>query len=322
MSRKVKSIKEELLKKAREALIAAVQIYNNPAISFKTESFVTLAIIGWTYLMHAYYRSIKLEYRYCTTVNGRNKYDRTKHGAFKRWELERCIDDHKCPLAHECKNNLKFLIGLRHEIEHQMTMNIDEFLSAKLQACAINFDYYICSLFGDKYKISDQLALSIQFSPLTHRQRETLNENSHITTNVRNFVVEFEDALSDKELESPRYAYRVLFTPLLAKRKGQADEVVEFISSDSPIANEVTKSYAVLKETEKQKYLPSEIVKIMQGRGYRKFSMNKHVDLWKSKDAKNPKYSYGVLISKTWYWYEVWLNVVNEYCKVNEEKLK
>ena len=51
--RKVKSVKDELVKKSREAILAAVQIYNSPQITFKAESFITLAIIGWTYLyMH------------------------------------------------------------------------------------------------------------------------------------------------------------------------------------------------------------------------------------------------------------------------------
>ena len=56
--RRVKSVKDELVKKAREAILAAVQIYNSPQITFKAESFITLSIIGWTYLLHAYYRSI------------------------------------------------------------------------------------------------------------------------------------------------------------------------------------------------------------------------------------------------------------------------
>ena len=37
---------------------------------------------------------------------------------------------------------------------------------------------------------------------------------------------------------------------------------------------------------------------------------------------ENQKYSYGVLIAKTWYWYESWLKVVNDYCRDNEEQLK
>ena len=96
---------------------------------------------------------------------------------------------------HQTKTNLRFLIGVRHEIEHQMTDKIDEFLSAKLQACALNFDYYICKLFGDKYNLSKELSLAIQFSPLTPEQRDTLHDNSHITSNVKNFVVDFEDVL-------------------------------------------------------------------------------------------------------------------------------
>ena len=78
--------------------------------------------------------------------------------------------------------------------------------------------------------------MAIQFSPLTPEQRDTLHDNSHITSNVKNFVVDFEDVLSDEALSSSRYAYRVLFVPINAKRKGQADQVVEFIKSDSPLA--------------------------------------------------------------------------------------
>ena len=44
--RRMKSVKIELLKKSREAMLAAVQIYNNPQITFKTESFITLGVIA------------------------------------------------------------------------------------------------------------------------------------------------------------------------------------------------------------------------------------------------------------------------------------
>lgn len=230
--RKVKSVKDELVKKSREAILAAVQIYNSPQITFKAESFITLAIIGWTYLLHAYYRSAKVCYRYYSYEGKRKIFDKTKHGAYKHWELERCINDKKCPLDADTISNLRFLIGVRHEIEHQMTDKIDEFISAKLQACAINFDYYITTLFGEKYGLGKELALAIQFSPLTPEQREFLQDNSRITTNVRNFVVDFENSLPDDSLKNPRYAYRVLFVPINAKREGQADQVVEFLRSD------------------------------------------------------------------------------------------
>ena len=320
--RKVKSVKDELVKKSREAILAAVQIYNSPQITFKAESFITLAIIGWTYLLHAYYRSKKVCYRYYRYDGKKKVFDKTKYGAYKHWELERCLNDKNCPLDADTISNLRFLIGVRHEIEHQMTDKIDEFISAKLQACAINFDFYITTLFGEKYSLGKELALAIQFSPLTPAQRDSMRDNPHITTNVRNFIVDFEENLPDEAIRSSRYAYRVLFVPINAKREGQADQVIEFIRSDSPLAQDLDKTYAVLKETEKPKYLPNKIVSLMQARGYSKFNIRKHTVLWKSKDAKNPKHGYGIEIANSWYWYEKWLQEVISYCQQHEEELK
>ena len=319
--KKTYSIKDELLKKGREAVLAAVQIYNNPNITFKTETFITLSVIGWTYILHAYYRTQGIDYRYYKQQNSRKKYDRTKYGAYKYWELERCLNDDNCPLDAETVSNLRFLIGIRHEIEHQMTDKIDEFLSAKLQACAINFDYYIIKLFGEKYGLNKDLSLAIQFSPITPNQHDALQDNPHVTSNIRNFVVEYESELSDEILKSSRYAYRVLFVPINAKRQGQADQVVEFIKGDSPLAEGVEKTYALIKETEKPKYRPKEIVDLMKSEGYTRFSINKHTDLWKSKDAKNKKFAYGTEVSGTWYWYSSWVDTVRNHCRENKESL-
>ena len=98
-NRRIKSVKTELVKKAREAMLAAVQLYNNPQVTFKAESFITLSVIGWTYLLHAYYRSIGVDYRYYRYAGKRKIYDKTKYGAYKHWELERCLNENDCPLT-------------------------------------------------------------------------------------------------------------------------------------------------------------------------------------------------------------------------------
>ena len=43
-------------------MVSAVQIYNNPLIKFKSEMFITTAIISCTYLMHAYYNRESIDY--------------------------------------------------------------------------------------------------------------------------------------------------------------------------------------------------------------------------------------------------------------------
>ncbi len=318
----VYSIKLELLKKSREAVLAAVSIYNNPQMTFKAETFITLIIIGWTYLMHAYYRNNNIDYRYTKKEGNRKIIDKTKYGAEKHWELETCLNYKKCPLDNETVTNLKFLIGIRHEIEHQMTNRIDEYISAKLQAAAINFDYYITKLFGEKYSINDKLSLAIQFSPLSPEQKDELINNEHIISNVQNFVTEYENMIPEEVLISPRYAYRVLFVPINAKRRGQADKVVEFIKSDSPLAEGIKKEYAIIKETEKNKYLPSQIVNMMNNEGYSGFTMHHHTLLWKNTDSKKPEKHLGVQVANTWYWYDSWVEYVRKHCSENADKYK
>lgn len=43
--------KNELLIKSREAMMSAVQIYNNPQITFKSETFISLSIIAQCHLV-------------------------------------------------------------------------------------------------------------------------------------------------------------------------------------------------------------------------------------------------------------------------------
>lgn len=107
----------------------------------------------------------------------------------------------------------------------------------------------------------------------------------------------------------------MLFVAKTVNHKGQADEVIEFLKSDSPLAQDINKTYAVIKEVERPKYLPSEVVRKMKDEGFPTFTIAKHAELWRELDAKGPSKGYGVQIAKTWYWYEQWVEVVRTHCK-------
>jgi hypothetical protein len=318
-NRKIGSIKTELLIKSREAMLAAVQIFNNPNILFKSESFVVLAIISWTYLIHAYYRSQKIEYRYYEMHGTRKRFDKTKRGAHKYWELERCLDDASCPIENVAKSNLKFLIGLRHEIEHQMTTRIDDYLSARFQACCLNYNHYIKKLFEPKLGIDKHLSFSLQFSSIKEEHANQLKEFKDLPANISAYINGFDSDIPDEEYNDMRYSYRVLYVPKSVNHKGQADRVIEFLSANSPEAERLNKEYVLIKEKEKPKYLPSKVVQLMQEDGYVDFKQHQHTQLWQSKDAKNKDKGFGVQVAKTWYWYQTWLNEVKSHCAENSE---
>jgi hypothetical protein len=317
-NRKVKSVKTELLTKSREAMLSAVQIFNNPNIQFKSESFIVLSNIAWMYLLHAYYREKKIEYRYHDVVNTRKRYHRTKRGAYKYWELERCLNEDKSPIDNITASNLRFLIGLRHEIEHQMTTKIDEYLSARFQSCCLNYNLFIKKLFDSKYAIDKHLSVSLQFSTINEEQTEKLKEFTDLPKNIATYINDFDDKLSDELYNDIRFSYRVLYVPKSANNKGQADKVIEFIPANTPEAEGLNKEYVLIKEKEKQKHLPSKIVALMKMKGFNKFSVHKHTQLWKKLDGKNPSKNYGVSVEGAWYWYDHWLKIVEEYCKKNK----
>jgi len=74
-------IGDELLIKAREAMVHAVQGFNSPSTLFKAEIFIVTAIIAWTYLMHYFFKQAGTDYRYSKIVQGKPEPQKTRHGA-------------------------------------------------------------------------------------------------------------------------------------------------------------------------------------------------------------------------------------------------
>ena len=254
------------------------------------------------------------------TSRKKRKFDRTKKRTYKFWELERCLDEDTCPIDTISKSNLKFLIGLRHEVEHQMTTKIDEYLSARFQACCLSYNTYIKQLFGDNYGIDQHLSFSLQFSTIKEEHANQLRKFTDLPSNISAYINDFDDTLSDEDFNDIKYSYRVLYVSKSANRKGQADKVIEFIPANSPEAQGLNKEYVLVKEREKKKHLPSEVYETMQGKGYPKFNAYQHSLLWKEKDAKNPTNGFGTQVAKTWY--DNWIDEVEKHCKESGNKYK
>lgn len=319
-NRRFGSIADELVKKAREAMLTAVQIFNNPQIEFKSELFIVSTVIAWTYLLHAFYRKHGIEHRQYRQTGGRRRFLRTRFGAVRRWSLEECLACADCPLDDIVKKNLLFLIGVRHEVEHQMTTRIDDQLSAKFQASALNFNAAIKRHFGQKHSLDREQAFSIQFSGINEATTKDLMTEPDLPQHIRSFVVQFESSLTEQEYNDPRFSYRVAFVRKTTNSRTAADRVVQFITSGSETASEVNRVF--LKETEKKKYRPSTIVRQMKAEGFTRFGISQHTDLWKERDAKNPKNQFGVLVEGSWFWYEAWMAEVRKYCQENEALYK
>jgi hypothetical protein len=308
---------DELLIKAREAMIAAVHIFNGAGLVFRAELFIVTSIIAWTYLLHAWFRREGIDHRYVKTDGTIQK---TKHGEDCYWELGKCLRHARCPIPKGAVTNLDFLLGLRHEIEHRSTNRIDDAVSAKLQACCINFNDAIKTIFGAQFGLERRLPIALQFVTFSTDQRSVLKKASDLPPHIETMMNTFHESLSVEEQSDPRFAYRVAFIPKTGNRASNADLAIEFVKPDSEEGRQINS--VLLKEVDRRRYTGTQVVRAMRDEGFPGFGQHNHTVLWQELDAKNLAYGYGKAgdYPNTWIWYDSWLMRVRAHCQEHAER--
>lgn len=297
---------DELLIKSREAMIAAVQIFNSAGLTFRSELFIVTAIIAWTYLLHAWFKREGIDYRYSG--------QKTKEGADKFWELGHCLRQGKCPAKGGMAKNLEFLLEIRHEIEHRSTSRIDDALGAKLQSCALNFNNLIKKEFGAQYGLEKRLPIALQFVSFGVEQRSALKKASGLPKNLEAAIDAFEHGLTQEQMRDPAYRMSYGFVPMAAKRPGAADAAVQIVAHGSTDAGEIER--IIFKEVNKNRYPPGKVVEKVQAAGFPNFKLHDHTRIWQALDAKREEKGFGCPgdYKGSWVWYDRWIQEVIAYC--------
>lgn len=307
---------DELLMKAREAMIAAVHTFNSAGLTFRSEIFIVTSIIAWTYLFHAWFKREGIEYRYIR--NG--EVQKTKEGADKFLELGACLRHATSPLDAGATRNLEFLLEIRHEIEHRSTSRIDDHLSAKLQAACLNFNDAIKTWFGIQYGLEKRLPIALQFVTFDPHQRAALKHASNLPANIEASIDNFEEALTEEEYGDPAYRYRVAFVPIVKQRESAADTAIQFFKAGSDEAEAVKAVH--LKEVDKTRHTATQVVHLINEGGYPNFGIGDHTRLWQKLDAKREGTPYGKQgdYKGSWVWFDNWIDRVREHCAENGDR--
>lgn len=218
------------LDKATDSALLAVEVYNKPAIRFRSGGFIVLMCIAWTSLFHAIFFRNKRKPFYRRS-NGRYiKVD----GDYKAWELVHCLDEYFGENASAVKENIHFMVGLRNKIEHRSMPEIDHHIFGECQACLFNFEDLLITEFGTKHGMNESLALALQFSHLRNADQakaiKALQKPLH--RSVADYLEQFRSSLSADISQDMRYSYRVFLIPKIANHAQQGDVAVEFIKYD------------------------------------------------------------------------------------------
>lgn len=309
---------DELVIKAREAMIAAVHTFNGAGLTFRAELFIVTAVIAWTYLLHAWFRKNGIEYRYVE----HGVVQTTREGAEKYLELGACLRHADSPVPDGVKTNLEVLLEIRHEIEHRHTNRIDDALSAKLQACCINFNNSIKKWFGAHCGLERRLPIALQFVTFSSDQRSLLKKVSSLPQHIASSIDAYEEGLTEEQYKDPAYRFNVAFVPIVKQRASAADSAVEFVPRGSEEAENVNR--ILLKEVERSRFTATQVVELMRQSGFPNFGIGDHTRLWQELDGKNPAKGYGRVgdYQNSWVWFEPWTKRVQAHCEEKGDRYR
>lgn len=254
---------DERLIRAREAMILAVQVFNSPSTSFKTEVFTMLANVAWTYLMHEHYdrKGIKI-----VGKDGRSLL------------LSQIVERHDCPLSKGVRDNLRAVKVLRDNVEHKLLGRADAKWLGLFQACCLNFDKSMCELFGAQLTLSNELAFALQFTKLNFEQVSTLNKYE-IPGEIDAIDARLLEGMSDNQIADTEFQFRVVYT-LDAVTKSRAH--FQFVQPDSAEGKDIRNVLVQHKLADHlYPHKPSDVVRKVVEATNLAFTQHNHTQAWR-----------------------------------------
>lgn len=245
-----------------------VQVFNTPAMRFKSEVFAMLVNVAWTYLLHEYYER---EHVKIVGKDGRSLL------------LSQMLDRHDCPLSKGMKDNLKALKILRDDVEHKLLGRADAKWLGLFQACCLNFDKAICELFSNRLTLSHDLSFAIQFTKMNIEQLATLNRYE-IPAHIEAVDARLIDGMTEAQVADLEYQFRVVYT-MDSVTKSRAH--IQFVQPDSAEGKDIRN---VLVQHRLADHLyphkPSNVVSIVHQRTGKIFTLHNHTQAWRKFGAR------------------------------------
>ena len=278
---------EQLVVKARQSAILALDVYNRPATEFRTEGYIVLMVVAWTAALHAIFERDSVDYIYREQNGDPVLID----GDQKSLALSDCLGIRFGGGNPPVRRNLDFIIGLRNKIEHRYAPGIDAHVAGECQALLLNFDQLIFEEFGGYYSISDSLRVPIQTSTLRNTERTAAMRalQANHFEEVMEYVEDYRRDLPDSVYSDLAYSFRVYLIPKIGNHKSSSDISFEFVKYDpkNPEDMKALQRHITLIRDRQipvahpGKYKPSGVAKLVAERIGRPFPVHQHTRAWK-----------------------------------------
>ncbi len=222
---------KNILEGSINAALLAVEVYNKPRTTFRSQAYIVLMIIAWTRLFHAYFNKTIGDKYYYKEKNGRY---RIIDGERKAWGLRDCIKEYG-DLSEPVKENLNFFIGLRNKIEHRNVTEkeVDILIFGECQSLLYNYENLLIEIFGEEYALNENLAFSLQFSSMRTDEQKQANKKvlSAEAQKIKSYIDNYRTALVDDVYNTQEFSIKLIQIPKVSNTN-RYDLAIEFIRED------------------------------------------------------------------------------------------
>lgn len=282
---------EEHIRKARESCLSAVAAYNDPVREFKTGTYIVLMVIAWTSLFHAiYYRRREKPWVVASGTGKGTRYERVRSD-YRHWNLATCMGRYYGADNPPTRDNLRFLIGLRDQIEHRHMPELDHVVFGECQSALFNFEEVLVAEFGLERAVNASLTFSLQFSRwLPDARLDAMQQlRRSAAPSVANYVRDFREELTIESANSQQFAFKVFMLPQLANHRARntlAVEWVQFDAGDPETMRDYDRAIVLIKERDVQtrnrgRLLPGGVAQAVADRIPWRFGVNEHTQSWR-----------------------------------------
>lgn len=189
---------EQLLEKSKNSVLSAVQIYNNPLTTFRTESFIVLMTIGYTSLFHAIFEKNGWGY------SEKNGYLYGLEKCFNVFRSKPEAQNYESIFLKSLDALLAYFKDARDLIEHQLN-EIDNYTYGHCQSWLFCYEHILRTEFDPEHSLSMFLASAIQFSKsFVPPQKNTTLDDFHM---------KFYSTLSSDIKDSPFFKLKIRIIP-------------------------------------------------------------------------------------------------------------
>jgi hypothetical protein len=245
----------------REAMMAAVQSFNNPAAMFRAQLFPVLANIAWTNALHEYYLGKKVN---------------IKRRDGKTMALSEMLRRQDCPLSEPEKKNILAIKKIRDEIEHDCLLEADVAFVSIFQACCVNLNNFLIANYGQDTALSYEIGLALQFGNMDLSQLSALN-NENLPSKIKSLRDDLLDG-NKTDTDNPKYAFNVAYTFISAtKSKAHLNFYGQNTDEGKEMQNIIFKKVAI---DDLYPYTPMKVSERVTNESGNPFPVHKHTKAW------------------------------------------